>query len=69
MRTNVENTLESRKILFDAEKRNELNVIDRKASRELNFKKNPFEWKLIKLPNGKMKSVIVEENFNIKTRD
>jgi predicted transcriptional regulator len=58
--------LKNRKFRLDAERRNQLNAVDRKVSRELNFEMSTFEWKLIKLSKSKMKSVIVEENDQYK---
>jgi hypothetical protein len=54
------------KFRFDAEKNNELNWIERKAYREWSLEMNPFECKLVKLPNRKMKSIVVEENGEYK---
>jgi hypothetical protein len=65
-KSNVEEMLENRKYILSTEERRKLNALDREISRELNYEMNPYTWKLIKLPNGKMKTVIVEEDDKYK---
>jgi hypothetical protein len=48
-KTNIENMFEDRKARIDIERKEELDAISRKAGKELIFKRDFFEWKLIKL--------------------
>jgi hypothetical protein len=61
-KTNIENILEENNVRLNPRRKAELELINRKLERELDREYDPYEWKLIKLPNGKMKSVIVKEN-------
>jgi hypothetical protein len=61
-KTNVDMMLESRKVMLEVEERNELNKINRLNYRELKYEMDPFSWKLMKLPKGGIKAVIIEEN-------
>jgi hypothetical protein len=61
-KTNIENMLEEGRIREGPKRIEELNAIGRKFERELRFEKDPYERKLMKLPNGKKRSVIVREN-------
>jgi hypothetical protein len=54
--------LESRKTILEVEERNRLNRINKLNYRELKYEMNSFSWKLVKLPNGSTKAVIIEEN-------
>lgn len=44
-----------------ANEREEINAINRKGYRELKYEMDPYEWRLAKLPNGKTRTVIVDE--------
>jgi hypothetical protein len=44
--------LEDNKIRFDQERKEELDIIARKADWELGYEMGIYEWKLIKLSNG-----------------
>jgi hypothetical protein len=53
--------LEDREIRVDTERRDELDVITRKAGKELNYEMDPYEWKLVKLLNGETRSIKIKE--------
>jgi hypothetical protein len=61
-KTNIDCMLKNQKAVMDVEGKRELDSISRKVHRELRLELDPFEWKIIKLQNGKMKSEIVKEN-------
>jgi hypothetical protein len=66
LKTNVEVMLENRKIMLSTNEREELNSIDRKCYRELKYEMDPYEWTVVKLPNGKTKAVIAKESEEYK---
>jgi hypothetical protein len=45
--------------MMSIEDKRDIDVINRKACRELKYEMDPFDGKLVKLPNGKTKAVIV----------
>jgi hypothetical protein len=40
--------------------RGERDAIDRYCHRELKYEMEPYEWTLVKLPNGKTKAIVVK---------
>jgi hypothetical protein len=50
-------------------RKGELEAVTRKAERELAYEVDPYEWKLIKLPNGKTRSIKAKEKDIFKTAD
>jgi hypothetical protein len=57
--------LENRKIRIDRKRKEMLDAITRKTKRELGYEMNPYEWNLVKLPNGKTRSVRIKEKRNL----
>jgi hypothetical protein len=53
--------LENRKIMLSVEDRENMNAIDRKCYRELQYEMDPYEWTLVKLPDSRTKAVIVNK--------
>jgi hypothetical protein len=60
-KTNIDIMMVNRKIMMKATEREDMNAIDRKCYRELKYEMDPYEWKLVKLPNKKTKAMIVQE--------
>jgi hypothetical protein len=58
--------MKNRKIIMEATERENMKAIDRKVYRKLKYEMVPFEWKLVKHPNGKTKALIVEECLKYK---
>jgi hypothetical protein len=58
--------LENKNIIIFAQERENLKALDRKCYRELKYEMDPFEWTLVKLPNGKTKAIVVEESAEHK---
>jgi hypothetical protein len=57
-KTNVDLILENKKIMSAAEK-GEKDAIDRYCNRELKYEMEPYDWTLVKLPNGKTQAIVV----------
>jgi hypothetical protein len=57
-KTNVDLILENGKIMSAAE-RGEKNAIDRYCHRELKYEMEPYDWTLVKLPNGKTQAIVI----------
>jgi hypothetical protein len=57
-KTNVELILENGRIMSAAD-RGEKDAIDRYCHPELKYEMEPYEWTLVKLPNGKTQAVVV----------
>jgi hypothetical protein len=63
-KTNVDIILENKRIMSEAE-RGERDAIDRYCNRELKFEMEPYDWTLVKLPNGKTQAVVVRGRDSI----
>jgi hypothetical protein len=45
---------------MSAAERGEKDAIDRYCHRELKYEMEPYEWTLVKLPNGNTKAIVVK---------
>jgi hypothetical protein len=63
---NVETMLDNKKIIVDAEERRFEKIITKSCKKELNYEMNPYNWELLKLPNGKMKVIILDDKNEYK---
>jgi hypothetical protein len=61
--------MENKKMMLDAEERENLKAFNKKVSRKLKNEMNSSEWKLVKLLNGKTKVVMMNECNELKNWD